>query len=437
MKSKFIKSTLILIIGGAITKLMAMVIKIFLTRSIGDNGIGLYMLIMPTFNLFITLSTMSLPTSISKVVSEGKRGKKVVLSLIPISIIYNILLMIILILLAPYIANNLLKNPDTYLGIMGIAFTLPFICMSSILKGYFYGKERMIPYVVSNNFEQIVRLILIIFMIPKLLIYGIKFAVLGVVLINIFSELSSIIMLIIFLPNKKIKLFDLKLDKVIFKDILNISLSATGSRFIGSISYFLEPIILTFILLRCGYNNNYITSEYGIIMGYVFPLLLLPSFFSMAISTSLLPVVSSSLARGRVDYTKNKLKQAIMISLGVGILSTTIFMLIPDMLLKFLYNTTSGIYYIRVTAPLFLIYYIQGPLTSYMQGANMAKVAMLGTFWGAIIKNILLIILPIFMGIWGLIISSIINIFFVTIHHIYFVRKSFMNSKKDVKYLYM
>ena len=57
MKSKFIKSTFILIIGGAITKLMAMVIKIFLTRSIGDKGIGLYMLIMPTFNLFITLCT--------------------------------------------------------------------------------------------------------------------------------------------------------------------------------------------------------------------------------------------------------------------------------------------------------------------------------------------------------------------------------------------
>ena len=55
MKNKFIKSTIILIIGGAITKILAMVIKIFLTRSIGDEGIGLYMLVLPTFNLFITL----------------------------------------------------------------------------------------------------------------------------------------------------------------------------------------------------------------------------------------------------------------------------------------------------------------------------------------------------------------------------------------------
>lgn len=425
MKNKFIKSTLILVIGGAITKLMAMVIKIFLTRGIGDNGIGLYMLIMPTFNLFITLCTMSLPTAISKVIAEGKRGKNVILSLIPISLIYNFILMIILIFLSPFISNYLLKNPDTYLGIMGIAFTLPFICLSSILKGYFYGKERMIPFVISNIVEQIVRLLLIILVISKLMIYGIKIAVLGVVLINILSELSSIIILIVFLPNKKIKFSDFKFDNTIFKDILNISLSTTGSRFIGSISYFLEPIILTFVLLRCGYNNSYITNEYGIIMGYVFPLLLIPSFFSMAVSSSLLPVVSNSLARGEKEYTKRKLWQAIMISLGVGIFFTIIFMLMPDILLKFIYNTNLGVNYVRIIAPFFLMHYIQGPLTAYMQGANMAKEAMLGTLWGMIIKNILLVMLAILMGIWGLIIASLINIFFVTIHHIYYVRESF------------
>ena len=423
MKNKFIKSTIILIIGGAITKVMAMVIKIFLTRSINDNGIGLYMLILPTFNLFITLCTMSLPISISKLISERNSSKKVILPIIPISLLYNLLLMIILISLAPYIANNLLHNKDCYYPIMGISFTLPFICISSILKGYFYGKENMMPYVISNIIEQIVRLLFIIFLIPKLLIYGMNIALLGVVLINIVSEFSSIICLILFMPKRKINISDLKINKEIFKDILNISLSATGSRLIGSISYFLEPIILTFILIKLGYNNSYITHEYGIITGYVFPLLLIPSFFTMAISTSLLPVISNNLSRGNYRESKRKLKQAIFISLGVGIVFTIIFMLIPDILLKFIYNTKNGGNYIRIIAPLFLMHYIQGPLTSYMQGANMAKEAMFGTLYGAIIKNILLIVLPIYFGIWGLIIASLVNIFFVTIHHIYYIKK--------------
>ena len=423
MKSKFIKSTIILIIGGAITKILAMVIKIFLTRSIGDNGIGLYMLIMPTFNLFITLCTLSLSTSISKLVAVNKNSKKIVLSIIPISLIYNFILMILLIIFAPIISNKLLNNPDAYYPIMAISFTLPFICLSSILKGYFFGKEIMTPYVISNVTEQIVRLLLIIFLIPKLLIYGINFAVTGVVLINIISELSSIIILIIFIPNKNINLSYFKLDNIILKDILNISLSATGSRLIGSISYFLEPIILSFVLIKVGYNSNDIVSSYGVITGYVFPLLLIPSFFTMAISTSLLPVISSNYSRGNYAYAKKKLHQAIILSLGIGIIFTVIFMMFPRYILKLIYNTNLGINYVKVVAPFFLLHYIQGPLTSYLQAINKAKEAMIDTLIGAIIKNILLLILPIFMGMWGFIIASIVNIFYITIMHIYHAKK--------------
>ena len=426
MKSKFLKSTIILIIGGAITKIMAMIIKIFLTRSIGDNGIGLYMLIMPTFTLFITLCSLSLSTGISKLISSNINSKKVILPLIPITLIYNFILMTILIILAPIIANKLLGNPLTYYPIMGISFTLPFIALSGILKGYFYGKENMTPYVISNIIEQIVRLLFIIFIIPKLIKYGINMAVLGVVLINIFSEFSSIICLIIFLPNKKIKFNNFKMDKFILKDILNISLSATGSRLIGSISYFLEPIILTFILLKIGYTPESISKEYGIITGYVFPLLLIPSFFTMAISTSLLPVISSGYANRKYNYTRKKLKQALILSLTVGFMATSIFVLFPKELLKFIYNTSLGVNYVRILAPLFLVHYIQAPLTSYLQAVNKAKEAMMGTLVGAIIKNILLIILPIYIGFWGFIISTLVNIFYVTIQHIYYTQKSFI-----------
>ena len=47
---------------------------------------------------------------------------------------------------------------------------------------------------------------------------------------------------------------------------MNISIPATSSKIIGSISYFLEPIILTNILLFVGYTKEYIirfTAETG------------------------------------------------------------------------------------------------------------------------------------------------------------------------------
>lgn len=425
MKNKFIKSTIILIFGGLITKILGMIIKIFLTRTIGENGISLYMLVLPTFNLFITLCSLGTPTAITKLISERKRkSKKIVLSIIPLILIYNLLLIIILLIIAPILSNNLLHNSNTYYPLIAIGTTLPFICISSIIKGYFFGKEKVFPNTLSNIIEQLVRLFLTIFLVSKMMKFGLVTAVTSVVLINIISEFSSIVVLLFFLPKEKIKASDFKKDNQILKEILDISLPNTGARLIGSITYFFEPIILTNILKYVGYSNNFITLEYGIINGYVYPLLLLPSFFTLAISSAILPVVSNSYSNKNYDYTKFKIKQAIFFSLLIGIPITLIFVFIPNVPLKLVYNTTLGLEYIPKIAPFFILHYIQAPLTSSLNGMGYSKEAMKGTLYGGIIKVLSLIIFSLLkIGLWSLVISSILNILTVTIHHIYYVRK--------------
>lgn len=425
MKNKFIKSTIILIFGGLITKILGMIIKISLTRTIGENGISLYMLVLPTFNLFITLCNLGTPTAITKLISERKRkSKKIVLSIIPLILIYNLLLVIILLIIAPILSNNLLHNSNTYYPLIAIGTTLPFICISSIIKGYFFGKEKVFPNTLSNIIEQLVRLLLTIFLVSKMMKFGLVTAVTSVVLINIISEFSSIVVLLFFLPKEKIKASDFKKDNQILKEILDISLPNTGARLIGSITYFFEPIILTNILKYVGYSSNFITLEYGIINGYVYPLLLLPSFFTLAISSAILPVVSNSYSNRNYDYTKFKIKQAIFFSLLIGIPITLIFIFIPNVPLKLVYNTTLGLEYIPKIAPFFLLHYIQAPLTSSLNGMGYSKEAMKGTLYGGIVKVLSLIIFSLLkIGLWSLVISSILNILTVTIHHIYYVKK--------------
>ena len=426
MKSKFVKSTIILIVGGAITKILGMLIKIVLTRAITTDGISLYMLVLPTFNLFITLSTVGMPIAISKLVSENKRSsKKIILSLMPFILVFNVALIAILFLISDFLANNLLKNSDTYFPLLAIGLTLPFISISSLIKGYFFGKEKMFPHTLSNIVEQVIRLLCTIIIIPGLLKYSLKVAVTGVVLINIISEFSSIVVLLLFLPkNVKIKKQDFKYDKDILYGMLDIAIPTTTTRLIGAFSYFLEPIILTFVLLKAGYSNSYITLEYGIINGYVYPLLLIPSFFTLAISNALLPVVSSSYVKGKIDYTKKKIKQAIIFSLMIGIPVTIIFVFIPEVPLKLIYNTNLGLSYIPYISPIFLLHYVQAPLTASLQAMGKAKEAMIGTLIGSFIKIALLFILSLFkIGLWGFVISTLANIIFVTIHHICYVRK--------------
>ena len=425
MKNKFIKSTVILIIGGFITKILGMVIKIVLTRTIKTDGIGLYMMILPTFNLFITLCNLGMPTAITKLVSEHKRkSKKIVLSIIPIIIIYNILLIILIFIISPFLSNNLLHNSNTYYPLIATSITLPFITISSIIKGYFFGKERVFPNTISNIVEQLARLILTIFLVSKMMKYGLVIAVTSVVLINVISEFSSIVVLLLFLPKEKIDKEDFKVDNSILREMLGISLPTTMARLIGSITYFLEPIILTNILKYVGYTSEYITLEYGVINGYVYPLLLLPSFFTLAISSAILPVVSNSYSNRNYSYTKLKIKQALFFSLLIGVPVTILFIFIPDVLLKLVYNTTCGSQYIPIIAPFFIMRYIQAPLTSSLSGMGYAKEAMRGTLYGSIIKVISLIFLSLLrIGLWSLVISSILNIAIVTIHHIYYVRK--------------
>ena len=161
-KSKFIQSTIILIIGGCITKIMSMFIRIVMTRLIGTEGIGIYMLISPTFMLLIAIAQFGFPVAISKLVSENnKNNKNLVLSVIPFSLFINLLIIIFLLFTSDYLANYLLKEPRTFYALICIGFVLPFISISSIIRGYFFGKQRMFPHVLSNVVEDIIRLIVI------------------------------------------------------------------------------------------------------------------------------------------------------------------------------------------------------------------------------------------------------------------------------------
>ena len=419
MKNTLIKSTVILLIGGVITKILSMIIRIVLSRYLGDE-LGSYMIIMPTFNLLISLASLGLPSAISKLVAEEKRNNKnLVFSIIPITIIFDILIIIIIALLSDIISSILHLEGYKYV-IISMGLVLPFIDISSILRGYFFGKQKMIPHVVSNVIEDLVRLIVIIIFLPYFLKKGIINAVIFIILTNIVSELTSILVLFIFLPkNFNISKKDIKPNFKNIYDTMRIGIPSTMSRLIGSIGYFLEPIILTSVLINTGYDNTFITHEYGVIEGLVMPILLLPSFFTYSISSALLPIISKSYINKEYNYTKKKIKQAIFYSLIIGIPFTILIMIYPNILLKILYHTNDGVNYIRFLAPICLIHYIQAPLTSSMQAMDMATSAFRGTLIGTIIRIISLYILCHFhIGLYSLLISIGINMIYVTLHHL-------------------
>ena len=426
MKEKFIKSTIILVLGGILTKILSLVIRIITTRIVGTYGIGLFMLIAPTYNLFITISSFSLSIAISKLVSENKRNnKKLILNILPVAIIFNIIIIIILLISSKFIAVSLLKNKYLYYPILSIMFTIPFVTISSIIKGYFYGKENMLPSVISSLIEQISRIIIIILISPYLLDKGLIYAISGLVIFNGISEIISIIVLILFLPkHEKIKKSDLRIDKTNIKDIFGIALPNTSSRLLTSIGIFLEPIIITFVLLKIGKTNDFITREYGIISGYVLPIVTLPSFISYSVSTALLPVISKYNEQRNYIAIKRKLKQAIMFCLVLGIFTSIILILFPSFFMKLLFKQSIGINYLKLASILYILFYVQAPIISFFQGTNNSKIVFYITLIGIIVKNISLFCLTFLdINLYSILISDFIKSLVITIYSYIKIKK--------------
>ena len=149
------------------------------------------------------------------------------------------------------------------------------------------------------------------------------------------------------------------------------------------------------------------------------PMLLLPGFFTGAISSSILPVISKAYAKNNFSYIKKKTKQAVFFSLIIGVPCTIILFLFPSFFLNAIYGTTYGINYLKVLALPFLLYYIELPLSAVLQAINKSKEVMIDNLIGIIIKTILLYLTSLLhIGIYSFIIACSVNIIVVTLLHI-------------------
>ena len=424
----FFKTTLILIIGGIITKIFGFVIRIVYTRMVGTEIISIYSLVLPTYSLLITIATLALPTTISKLVAENKnKSLKVVSTSTFIITIINVLVVVIMLLSSKFIAMHLLKEPSTYILLISMTLTFPIISISSIIKGYFYGKQNMVPNVVSNIAEQIIRITLIILFIPSVMEINKLYGAALLFLISLVTETISIIINLLFLPRGVvINKNDLLPDIETTRDVLSISLPTVSSRIIGNIGYFFEPIILMNLLLYSGYTNNYILSEYGAYNAYSLTILTVPSFFIIAISSSLIPEISKYYLLKKYNIVKRRLKQALVFGLIIGLSYSIILLIWGENILYAIYKTYEGVEYIKILAPFFVLFYLESILMSYLQAINKANITMKITIIGVLVKLLSLSILSIcHIGIYSLLIAEIINIFIVV----------FLNIKEVIKSL--
>ncbi|WP_117154570.1 stage V sporulation protein B [Paraliobacillus quinghaiensis] len=404
-KQTFLQGTLFLIMAGLITRLLGFINRIVVARLMGEEGIGLYNMALPTLFLVYTLSQFGLPIAISKRVAEAearndtKKIKKILIVSLVITGTLSIFFTIGMIIAAPLIATRFLTDERTLYPLLAITPMVPISAISSVIRGYFQGRQNMKPQSYAQVIEQIIRISCVAFFIKLLLPYGIEFAACGAMISVIIGELVSLLfMMRLFRRHKRITLHHsaftyIASGKDTLKSLLSIALPSTGSRLVGSISNFLEPILVAQSLAIAGVATVTATKQYGALTGYAIPLLFLPTFITHSLAVALIPNISEAEANNNNKLVHYRIHQAVRISFASGALATVILTMFASPILHFMYGTSNASGFLLLMAPFFLLLYIQFPLNATLQALDYAKKAMWNNIISTGVKFVVLIVL--------------------------------------------
>ncbi|HJV44277.1 MAG TPA: stage V sporulation protein B [Bacillota bacterium] len=439
-KQSFFKGTLILVMAGLITKLLGFVNRIFLSRIIGAEGMGLYQMAVPTLYLVITLTQFGLPIAISKMVAEAnaKNQPQKIRAILKIALalvsILSLIFTTAMIICAPLIAKHLLTDARTYYALIGIAPIVPIVAISSILRGYFQGKQNMIPSASSQVIEQFVRIFAVLFLANYFLPKGVEYAAAAAMVGVIIGEFCGTLNLLYQFRKTKWKKrvwnrsnflssFQNQMDT--WKGLLRIALPVTSGRLIGSLTFWAEPIIVAQSLALVGMATTGATAFYGELQGMAIPLMTFPTFFTYSLSVSLIPAVAEAHAKKNWRMVYRRIYQSLRIALVIGAPFTVILFIFAESLGTVIYGSAHVGMLMKQMVPFFLLLYFQGPLAAALQGLDHAQVAMKNSIYGAILKTIAIYVLatqPIF-GLYGVTMAISIGVVIVTLLHFFSIAK--------------
>ena len=433
-KNQIVSITKILIISS-IAKILSLVSKIIMTRELGLYSMSIFSLTNPLLLLLLTLSSLSLQNSISAIIAKDYSSrKKVLFNALKLTLALSTILMFVLLLSGEFISYRLIKNPLTLKSIYACLLVIPLTSISSIIKGYFLGIGEIKLITFSQIFEESGRFLLIavvIFFLPTL--NDQDRASLAVYSLAI-GELFQIFYMVFYYKNyslKKLKefIFSFKQDKHNYKDILNISLPMTCSRLVGSLTYFIEPILFTSILLN-QLKIEEITISYGLLTQYALPILLMPSFISVTISNLIISNLGKLIGNNKFLEARKYIRFILLLSFIIGLIISIFFTLFSNQITSLIYNNTYGSEIIKKYSILFSLFYIESPLITCLSILNLSKKALISTVISSIIRILLILLLVKFYQIDGLCLAIIISFYFNVIINLFFLMKFFISKNK-------
>ena len=175
--TNFIVQGGILAMAGVIARLIGLIYRVPMQRTIGDAGMGYYSAAFQIYSLMLIISSYSLPVAVSKLIAgytardEYKNAKRIYNCSMLFACFTGGITCLIVFFCADFLAG-LIKLPKSAIALRILAPTLLVVAIMGVMRGFFQGNGSMVPTAASQLVEQIINAIVSVVAAKFLFDYG-------------------------------------------------------------------------------------------------------------------------------------------------------------------------------------------------------------------------------------------------------------------------
>ena len=342
MKSIF-KAVAVISIFSVLTRLLGFFFRIYLSRKLGAEGMGLYQMATSILGIFMTLISSGIPLSTAKLVSKYetnndlvKRNKLVTSSLV-IALFIAFLSSFAIVILRKF--WHIVLTDSRAVEIMIIL--IPSIIFSSIyavFRGALWGQSDYFNCGLTELLEQIIRFALTLFFLNNITDYFVatKYSAIA---FNITCLISALITLILYSKRGK-----LNFRKGEYLNLIKSATPITGVRLANSLVQPITTMLIPTLLILCGYTQTEAISSFGVVMGMTFPMLFVPMSVVGSISMVLIPAISSMMSKNEMSAIEANITSSINVSFFLSLLFVPLYLSVGNLIGIVLFNNVmSGV----------------------------------------------------------------------------------------------
>lgn len=303
-------SAVFLIVFSVLSQILGFVYRVFLSRMVGAQVMGLYQLVMPVYSVLMSVTAIGLTAAVSNLTSRymalgndravGQTVKACTL------LFLGVLLPVAGITAAFYdpISVYLLGDARTQMGLLLLLPCVALTGVENIHKHFFYGGGQVRPPAVAELLEQIIRagavLGLLALFLPQNPERTVGLIVTGMILCEIFSAVT-----LVWMYRRRMRRTRLRGPgegrRGLYRRIISMALPVGATALLGNLMGAVNAALIPQKLVAGGMELERAMSDFGVLCGMTMPMLSLPTVFLGALNLVMVPRVAGSNALGRMD----------------------------------------------------------------------------------------------------------------------------------------